>query len=399
MLPNLDKYKELHFIVGNKDTVNDMLTTVSLQPFSDEVIYFLDDLSKRVMRSGKEYSDLSTFGFWCRRSSFVQAKSNYDDISKRIGRGIVFHSTPSNVPVNFAFSFVAGLIAGNKNIVRLPAKDFPQVSIICDEINELLEEKHKHLAPYICMIKYPTIVEITSIFSSICDCRVVWGGDSTIEEMRQSPLKAKANEITFADRYSIAVIKADEYLKAMNKNKIAQDFYNDTYFSDQDACTAPRIIIWIGDKKNQAKSEFWYYIHSLAKKRYTLTPVQSVGKLHALYKVASQRSVKLEHSDDQLITRISVDYLDNELMSFKYNSGFFFEFDADGLEDILPLCQERCQTLTYYGIHKDELERFISKFRPQGIDRAVPMGKSMDFSLVWDGYDLIRSLSRKISII
>lgn len=37
--------------------------------------------------------------------------------------------------------------------------------------------------------------------------------------------------------------------------------------------------------------------------------------------------------------------------------------------------------------------------RPHGVDRVVPMGKSMDFNLVWDGYDLIRSLSRKISVI
>ena len=37
--------------------------------------------------------------------------------------------------------------------------------------------------------------------------------------------------------------------------------------------------------------------------------------------------------------------------------------------------------------------------RPKGLDRAVPMGKSMDFTLVWDGYDLIRELSRKFSVL
>ena len=34
--------------------------------------------------------------------------------------------------------------------------------------------------------------------------------------------------------------------------------------------------------------------------------------------------------------------------------------------------------------------------RPRGVDRIVPIGRTMDFSLMWDGYDLIRSMSRRI---
>lgn len=399
MLLNLDEYKELNFIIGNQDTISQMIAAPSMQLFSDEVISFLNDLSKMIMRSGKEYSDVSTFGFWCRRSALLQEKGKYDDISRRLGRGIVFHSTPSNVPVNFAFSFATGLLAGNANIVRIPAKDFIQVRIICNAVNELLESTHKNLARYICMVKYPPITEITDIFSAICDSRVVWGGDGTIEEMRKSPLKPRANEITFADRHSIAVINADEYLKANNKNKIAQDFYNDTYFSDQNACTAPQVIIWIGNQKDQAKAEFWQNVHILAKDRYKLAPVQSVGKLNAFYMVASQRDVKLEPSEDQFVTRVAVDRLDEDLMKFKYNSGLFFEYDAALLSDIIPVCTERCQTLVYYGLSREELERLLIEFRPHGIDRIVPMGKSMDFNLVWDGFDLIRNLSRKVSLI
>jgi hypothetical protein len=98
------------------------------------------------------------------------------------------------------------------------------------------------------------------------------------------------------------------------------------------------------------------------------------------------------------VTRIFVDRADDDLMRYKYHSGFFFECDIETLEDILPICGERLQTLTYYGMKKEELMSFFMKCRPKGIDRAVPIGKSMDFALVWDGYDLIRALSRKITI-
>ena len=124
------------------------------------------------------------------------------------------------------------------------------------------------------MVKYPSDKEITDFMSSICDTRVIWGGDLTIEEIRKSSLKPRANEITFADRYSIAVINSDEYLKMENKENITNNFYNDTYFSDQNACTSPRIIVWIGNQKENAKKIFWENIHKMVKEKYNLRPVQ-----------------------------------------------------------------------------------------------------------------------------
>lgn len=393
---NFDSYSDLQFIVGNNNIVKKMLKVAPMQPFCEEVINFLNDLSKKVMAKGKDYSDVVSFGFWCRRSAIYKEKAKYDDLLCRYARGIAFHIAPSNVPVNFAFSFAASLLAGNANIIRIPSKDFDQVNIICDEVNELLNGEHKKLQPYICMVKYPSGSQLTEVFSSLCDSRVIWGGDATIAEIRKSPLKPRANEITFADRHSIAVINADAYIVSDNKNKIAVDFYNDTYFSDQNACTTPRVIIWLGEKKATAKTEFWQFLHKLAMEKYQLAPIQSISKLHSLYKIASYRDVKLIKGEDQLTTRIEVNQLDEDLMNFKGNSGFFIEYDANNLSEILPLCNERCQTLTYYGLSKEELKDFFFEFSPHGVDRAVPIGQSMDFSLVWDGYDLIRSLSRKI---
>jgi hypothetical protein len=392
-------FDSLNFVVGNSEIINKMVELKPLQPFSDEIIAFLDALSKKVMETCRGFSDVATFGFWCRKSALMQEKLKYDDISNRLGRGIVFHSTPSNVPVNFAFSFVTGLLAGNANIVRLPAKDFEQVKIICNAINDLLKTSFKNLKPYVCMVKYASDKEISDVFSSICDSRVIWGGDKTIENLRRSPLKPRANELTFADRYSIAVINADEYLKTEDKTKIAQNFYNDTYFSDQNACTSPRIIFWIGKNKEQAKTEFWNNIQDYVQEKYDLKPVQAVSKLHALYKVAGNLDVKQIKTKDNLITRINLDKPDANIMDYKYNSGFFFENDIDNLDEIDIIAKNRCQTMIYYGLTKEEIADFIITTRPEGIDRFVPIGKSMDFNLIWDGYDLIRELSRIMTII
>ncbi len=391
-------FNELHYVIGNPETVKQMQSVKPLRPFDDNVIAFFNDLSA-TLRTNREFSDVATFGFWCRKAALLKEKEKYDDVTERLGKGIAFHSTPSNVPVNFAFSFAAGLLSGNANIVRLPGKPFEQVTIISDAIKHLLETKHQNLAPYIVFVKFPPLKEITDSFSALCNLRIIWGGDITVSELRQSKIPARTTEITFADRHSIAVIDADAYLEAERKDIIIQNFYNDTYFSDQNACTAPRIIFWQGKNKKEAKADFWKRVHEKAVNEYTLTPVQAVGKLNAMYSVASQKKVLVEKSDDMFVTRLYVDKIDKDLMKYKYNSGFYFEKDIEKLSEILDVCDNRCQTLTYYGVKEEDFREFLEETRPVGIDRIVPMGKSMDFALVWDGYDLIRQMSRKITII
>lgn len=391
-------FNQLQYVIGTPETIEQMKDLRQLRPFDEDILAFLNDLSAE-LRKNRQYPDVATFGFWCRKGALLQEKAKYDDVPERFGKGIVFHSTPSNVPVNFAFSFAAGLLAGNANIVRLPGKPFEQVGIISDAIRKLLETTHKNIAPYIVFVKFPPVKEITDAFSSICNVRVIWGGDMTVAELRQSKIPARTTEITFADRHSIAVIDADAYLSTERKDTIIQNFYNDTYYTDQNACTSPRIIFWKGKQKEEAKTDFWNRVHELVKSKYSLAAVQAVGKLNAMYTVAANKKVKLEDSEDMFITRLNVDKIDGDLMNYKYNSGFYFEKDIDNLSEIVGVCDVRCQTLTYFGVAKEEFDTFLENSRPVGIDRIVPMGKSMDFALVWDGYDLIRQMSRRITVI
>ena len=391
-------FNELQYVIGSPGTVERMTGARPLRPFDDEVIAFFGDLSA-ALRNVRQYPDVATFGFWCRRASLVKEKAKYDDAAERLGRGIVFHSTPSNVPVNFAVSFAAGLLSGNANIVRLPGRSFEQVDIISDAVRSLLGNGYKSLAPYVVFVKFPPAKEIADAFSSVCNVRVIWGGDGTVAGLRQSPIPARTTEITFADRHSAAVINADAYLDAERKDTVIQDFYNDTYYTDQNACTSPRIIFWQGKRKSEAKEDFWGRVHKLVSEKYDLSAVQAVGKLSAVYSAAAQKKAVLEKSPDMLVTRLRADVIGNDLMNYKYNSGFFFEKDIENLADIINVCDIRCQTLTYYGIDKKDLADLLEECRPHGIDRIVPMGKSMDFSLIWDGHDLIREMSRRVIIL
>ena len=194
---------EIRYLVGNE-----IMEIQPLSIYSEIVCDFLDELSG-ILRKNSEaklYPDVLTFAFWCRKANILKLKEADQRNYPRFGRGMVFHIAPSNVPINFAFSLVFGMLAGNANVVRVSGKDFPQTMIVCSAINHLLElERFDVLKRQIQIISYDHKKEVTDYFSQKCSVRVIWGGDRTIEEIRRSPLHPRANEVTFSDRYSFAI--------------------------------------------------------------------------------------------------------------------------------------------------------------------------------------------------
>lgn len=397
---NSEMLNKVTYLTGNAGIAGQLPAIPSLVPFDDGVIRFLNNVSKEIMKDkrSREFSDVVTFAFWVRKSSVCQLKNRFNHEGLRLGKGIAFHIAPSNVPVNFAYSLVSGLLCGNANVVRVPSKDFPQVEIITDAMNAVLD-RYEELRPYVLCVRYDREKGINDMFSAAADIRIVWGGDQTIAELRKSPLPPRASEITFADRYSLAVIDSDSYMSIDDKSSVAEAFYNDTFFSDQNACTSPRLIVWTGNKIEEAKRVFWEKEHKLVEKKYHFQPVQGVNKLTSSYMIAAaEPKVKIEEHTDNLIVRISVLEMSDYLMDYRDNSGYFYEYDCEDILDIMPVVNDkRCQTIAYIG-DKESVRPLIGK-GIKGIDRIVPVGKTMDFDLIWDGYNLPAILTRTIVMV
>lgn len=404
-----NKLERIKYLVGDMGLVLNMPSIVPLKPFSDEMIDFLSDVSKELMgcKEARVFPDIVTLGFWLRKTSLLRLKDRFltSDDHIRIGRGVVFHIAPSNVPVNYAYSLFAGLMCGNANIVKVSSKDFPQVTIINKAIKATLE-KYEKMKPYISLIRYERDEDINNILSSLCDVRVIWGGDATIAELRQSSLPPRATEITFADRYSLAIIDSDKYMDMLSNDlegrfalRTASDFYNDTYLSDQNACTSPRVIIWLGNSKKEAKKRFWIELYKLVKEKYFFQEIQSVDKLtiECMASVSGLGNMKQNEKIDNRLVRIQIAEISADLMKYRGNSGYFYEYDCDDILEIRSICNDsHCQTIGIIGdtsIVKPLLQSGI-----KGVDRVVPIGHTMDFDLIWDGYNLVERLTRIVGL-
>jgi hypothetical protein len=378
----------------------------ALKPFDGRVCAFLWEVSRCLFadREAMEHPDIATFAFFCRRANIRHLERRYEGPTRdSLGKGVSFHITPSNVPINFAYSLAMGLLAGNACIVRVSSKEFVQIDIVCRTLYAVLvSEGFAPLMNYVSIVRYGHDSAVTEFFSSICDVRVIWGGDATLEQVRLARLPPRATDITFADRVSCCLIEAETYLGIENKEKVAQQFYNDTYLYDQNACSSPSFVYWLGSASVvvEAKSSFWNYLQRvIVGKGYELEPIAAVEKLLASCRAAIDLSgTSVAHSDDNLLCRVELKSVPSDLEQRKCAGGFYFEYSSDRIDDMFAAMTKKFQTLTYIGGDANELREVIRDAGVRGIDRIVKCGSAMEFDPVWDGVDLVRQMSRIISI-
>lgn len=373
-------------------------------PYSELTCDFLDELSRSLRNHQRirDFPDVMAFAFWIRKSNLVKLKSAFFDNKVRLGLGLVFHIAPSNVPVNFAFSFVFGLLSGNANIVRVPSKDFIQVKMICDEINRVFENsKYAPIRSSTSFVKYERNDEITELYSKYCNARIIWGGDNTVRNIRKFPIPPRCIDIAFADRYSFSIISSDSILNATRNelDRLIEGFYNDTYLMDQNACSSPHLIIWSGENKDLAQNRFWGSLYELVTERYEIAPVVAVDK----YTLFCENAIELENIDrfrnyGNSIYILKLNSLLNNIDEYHGKFGYFFEYEADKFDEIGTIVNRKYQTVTYYGVDRNEIRDVVLTKSLLGIDRIVPVGQAMDMSVIWDGYDIVKNLSRIIDV-
>lgn len=391
------KFDNINFLVGGK--IERSLTS----PYDVEVCKFLESLSKELEKKiYNKYADLKSLSFWCRKKNLEKLKSSFISEKLKKGKGLIFHITPSNVPTNFVYSLIFGLLTGNSNIIKVPSKKFDQVSIICNLINKILKIKRfKKVKKLINIIRYEKENdEFTKFLSSICDVRIIWGGSKTIKAIRKFPLQERSSELTFADRYSLCLLdsKKIEKLNEFDLKLLVQRFYNDTYLFDQNACSSPHLILWMGNSSSISRQRFWKTLSLYLEEKYNLPEKASYDKYNKLCNdVVNLKNFKSQEKFGNLIYTLLLNKLDEDIDKMRGKWGYFYEYKINNLNQIKKIINNKFQTLTYFGVEKKLLQTFV-KNNLRGIDRVVPIGQALDISLNWDGIDINNALTRVIDI-
>ena len=376
-----------------------------LEPFDDILCDFFDYLSKQIFKEKTKFenSDILTLGFWFRRKNIIQFKEKFIDEDFKLPVGTVFHVTPNNVPINFVYSLFFGLITGNTNIVKVPTKNYFQVQYLCKIINNLLKiKKFQSLRPMINILRYSNNDKITEEISNISDVRLIWGGDQTVKNLKKIPTPSRCIDITFPDRYSFSIININklQYLNSSDFKNVIKKFYTDNYTFDQNACNSAHLVFWYGKKKDdQIINKFWLELKKYVDEKIDYPDTVSTEKFNKLCKdlIKFGNIKKLDKFSKQLHV-ISLKKLNNNNEMQRGQWGYFYQYFSKDMNILKKIINKKYQTLSYFGFETNQLKNFIQKNQIRGIDRVVPLGRSMEMSYLWDGYNLFKALTRIIDI-
>jgi hypothetical protein len=381
----------------------------NLRPFGQVQQAFAAALSRRLTTSPatRVHPELVALGFWLRAANITRVARVFEEAHRGriyLPRGLVFHIAPSNVDTIFVYSWFISLLCGNRNVVRISSKESPQTAALLSVLGDLLaRDEWQEIATRTLVVRYGHEAATTASLSARCDMRVVWGGDETVKALRAFALSPHATELAFANKFSACVLDAQSVLDASPPalGRLAQNFYNDSYWFGQMACSSPRMVFWLGDEKrvHDAAARFWPAIaRELDVHSTELAAADSVNKEVAVDSLAiEERGVHID-TEDHRMTRV---WMPTTGIHDRLHcgAGLFHETRIDELRQLVPRLSRKIQTISQYGVAPERWIDFLHSFLPTGIDRVVPVGRALDFEPVWDGFDLLISFLREVTVI
>ncbi len=401
---------------GSDVTVQDVIRSAQaaiahpLRPGSSEARAFCTALSQRLLNDARTitFPAIQALGYWLRPAKLTPMTENYlfdPPGTQRVPAGIVFQIPPGNVATLFGYTAVIALLSGNAAVIRLSSAANPEQELLLKLIEESLADADPSVRNRLIVVRYGHDDGITAEFSSVCDARLVWGGDETVAHIHSLPLPPLAREAGFADRFSAMALNADRYteLSGPDLTSLIHSAYNDIFFFDQKACSSPRFLAWIGDEAavEQASKDFYPRLsaHAIAC-RYQPGFGENVAKLNAAY--LAMHDLKPRNYDvfSPALSVITLDNLDG-LPAFKrmrYGSGLLLAARFDRLDDLAAHTERRDQTLSHWGFDPDDIQTFASGLQGRGFDRIVPAGQAPVFDAVWDGCNLFDIMTRLVQV-
>lgn len=377
------------------------------EPFHPSIVDAAINVSQRIFRDpeARSHPELLALAYWMRKAEMTRLNEQFSSLQldHRVltPRGLVFHLPPRNVDTIFVYSWLLAALTGNRNVIRLSRQRSESTNILLRLLREALGAAEAPARNGTTVVSYGHEVEPTELLSSLCDTRVIWGGDQTVETIRRSPLPPHAKEITFPDRYSLSAIRADAYLNlpAVKRDYVADQFFNDSFWFDQMACSSPRLVVWCGaeSERRTASADFFERVSAaVERRRYFLPAGASMQKL--VYACSAILSLPVEQC--RRYKGLTVLTL-NSLADFQRShpgGGLFFEAPLDSLLELAPFLIRRDQTLTWFGFSPEELHGLVRTLNGRAVDRLVPIGQALQFHRYWDGYDLLQEFCRCVYI-
>lgn len=386
---------QLKVLAPQNASLSNLIDCSPLCPFHPLVLTFLTALSNRLLsKANKQHAELVALGFWLRNANikkleYQQGPGWYKAL------GLVVHFTPANVDTMFIYSWVCSLLMGNNNIIRVASSDSASKTLLLEELNGLFADaEFSDLAQRNLFVTYAKESQYSAQLSLWADARVIWGGDDSVNAIRALPIKPRCRDISFADRYSAALINGDALVAKAQVAELATLLWRDTQPHAQQACSSPRVIFWLGN--NEAQQALFEKVEQLA--AHVNHDNTSLNNHLAVSQLIQSSGCAGKPIVQKTICALPIKTLNQAFLDWHLGGGLYLVLSLTTLNELPELIDEKLQTLTYWQVDKSELLKLVNEPSITGLDRVVPLGRALEFSPHWDGVDLLSQLSRTITV-
>lgn len=391
-------------IVFPRQADNELLQRLApATPFHSDSTALLEMLGRSCLHS--QSAPLAALGFWLRPAHLKQMQLHA--VQNIRPRGRVVQIAPGNVDTLFIYVALLALWLGNVVVVRLSSRggdDEGELLMLLEGLRQQPQyaDALSRLVLLRCEYEDPEWLKCLTA----ADMRIFWGSDQTLLKLASLPKAPHCQDLAFGHKHSLCLLNAAAIL-ADRDGDWAGRFVRDTLEFEQQGCTSPRTLIWLGtpDAVNEAKQCFWQGVNafvrsqpkeSAAARRYQLSEAGAMERLIGLQQLALNGALIAASQQQGRFVTVPVDGLNLSQEQGHPAQGVLFEWQIDSLSMLLPELRPHHQTLGFYGFQRDELVAWAVSHAVAGLDRIEPLGQALVFHPIWDGSNLIQQLVRQL---
>lgn len=397
MIPLQDNIKKSVSVLAGED-LEDVINAPCCNVFSKEAIDFLDCYAAEGFKlcRNSEYREFSLFFFWLRKQHLNKLAQEYP--SNLYGKGLCFHIAPANVPVNTLYTLAFGMLAGCPSIVRISSRVYEQIKPFLDILSDILSRGKPQSFS---ILSYSASDLVNSYLSSIATSRIIWGGDKTVQYFHGLTTSPNCIDIKFADKSGVCIVDLS-LLQELSSKEIQQYcslLANDIGLYSQRACSSPLGILFVNSSRERQylKTLLFTYISDTlgAEHSSTVTPRSHfVSSVQTVLQLSGEPNI-LFNSEYFTVVEVDPEFFPKYTNECRPSDSLVFSYDAEMAEIQLPA---NLQTVVLIPFAQSFVERFMECHPPSAYNRVVKPGQAINMHLTWDGFDIIRILSKSIEV-
>jgi hypothetical protein len=322
--------------------------------------------------------------------------------------GTVLHWAAANVPIQPFLSATSGVLAGTRNIVRVPRSLVGFVDAVLSVAPIITNPVLKRL---LFVAFEHDRIDLASACAARCDAAMIWGGQESVARVKALPFPYWARLQVFGPRISAAMVLLDEETIARPQEfeRLCRRIARDTWQFDQQACTSPLAL----------------YLEVTSGAAAACRGRQNAERLFVDALAKAFEEEELAHPRQNLDPRTSVDIAlarTNWLMGnpnanavFPSGPGWTILHGGDldripepvhgrtihlvsssNLEFSASRLDSSTQTIGTW-IHDPSIEAAVARVAfLRGVDRVVRLGLMHVFNTPWDAHEIVRPLCRLV---